>query len=200
MLAPQQQVEQELRQQQGQIEQLRQEYQQQSQQLRRMTDLLERQAQEKPVCSAEIRWVNSGEPRKVPAAPAAVVPLNFLSTVSKPSAGCLPAEVRLTASYLDAAGNLVCSGVIENLAVQNALAQNINLDIRPWNLREFARWRNEPPQINSGPKRLVCIDAEGLDEATTEELSRISSLRVGATILAAGSGMSTAEILITLQR
>ena len=43
MLAPQQQVEQELRQQQGQIEQLRQEYQQQSQQLRRMTDLLERQ-------------------------------------------------------------------------------------------------------------------------------------------------------------
>lgn len=199
MMAPQERAEQELRQQQGQIDQLRQQSQQQSQQLKRMEELLERQLQEKPVCSAEIRWVNSSEPRKVPGSALAVVPLNLFSTVSKPS-GCLPAEIRVTASYLDAANNLVCSGVVENLAVQNALTQSVNLDIRPWNHREFARWRNEPPRVNSGPKRLVCFDPEGLDEATSEELARVSSLRLRVTVLAAGSGMSTAEILISLQR
>src|SRR5213594_274794 len=106
-------------------------------------------------------WVNGGEQKIVPSDSSAVFRLS-LSTISKPPHVCLPAEIRVTTSYLDASGNLICGGTIENLAIQNTLTGTINLDIRPWDLREFSRWRNEPPQTNSGAKRLVCVNAQGL--------------------------------------
>ena len=92
----------------------------------------------------------------------------------------------------------MCSGTIENLAIQNTLTGTINLDIRPWDLREFSRWRNEPPQTNSGAKRLVCMNAEGLAEVTSEEMARATSVRVRATALSAGGGVSTPEIELRL--
>lgn len=200
MLEPQQQLEQQLQRQQQQIDQIRQESQQQGQVLRDMRSLLERRdQQEKPLCSAEMRWANGSEPKRVAPSAATVVQLNLFSVVSKPGNGCLPAEIRLTASYLDAGDNLVCSGVIENLAVQNTLAQSVNLEIRPWNLREFARWRNEPPQVNSGPKRLVCVNPEGLAEATSEELARVLFVRVRATVLPVNGGMSTQEAQFSIR-
>lgn len=194
-LEPQQQLEQQMQRQQQQIEQIHQQFDRLLQIIERQEQRQEQQRPEpaKPVCSAEIRWVYGGDQRTIPANSDAIVPLNLFSTISKPASACLPAEIRVTASYLDTAGNLVCSGAIENLASQNTLTQSINLDIRPWNLREFARWRNEPPQINSGPKRLVCTNAEGLAEPTSEELAKVSSVRVRATVLPAGGGMSTVE-------
>ncbi len=181
------------------IRQLQSELQQQSQQLKRMEDQLARQEQ-KTICTAEMRWVSGGEPKKVPGIPLSVVSLSLFSIVSKPGGNCLPTEIRVTASYLDAAENLVCSGAIENLATQTSLAQSVNLEIRPWNLREFARWRNEPPQVNSGPKRLICMNPEGTAEAAAEELARVATVRVRATALPASGGMSTAETQFTLQR
>ena len=171
--------------------------QQQQLELGRLVQMLQRSA-----CSAEIRWVNGGEQKIVPSNSAAVVRLSLFSTISKPTDVCLPAEIRVTASYLDASDNLVCSGAIENLAIQNTLTQSINLEIRPWDLREFSRWRNEPSQTNSGPKRLVCVNAEGLAEVTSEELARAASVRVRATVLSAGGGVSTSpsEIELRLQR
>ena len=169
--------------------------QQQQLELGRLVQMLQRSA-----CSAEIRWVNGGEQKIVPSNSAAVVRLSLFSTISKPPDVCLPAEIRVTASYLDASGNLVCSGTIENLAIQNTLTGTINLDIRPWDLREFSRWRNEPPQTNSGAKRLVCMNAEGLAEVTSEEMARATSVRVRATALSAGGGVSTPEIELRLQR
>ena len=106
----------------------------------------------------------------------------------------------MTASYIDANDALVCSGVVENVATQTSLTESINLEVRPWNLREFVRWTNEPPQTNSGAKRLVCINAEGLNEVRSEELARVTSIRVRATILPRGGGMSTMEIQIVPQR
>jgi hypothetical protein len=180
----------------------------QEQQLNRLLGMLERAAppavrsdpvEPRPVCSVEVRRVSGPDQRKVPVNVAAVVPLNVFSTVSRPAEGCLPAEIRVTASYLDAADNLVCSGAVENIAIQTSLTQSVNLDIRPWNLREFVRWRNEPPPTNSGPKRLVCVNPEGTAETTTEELGRLTSARVRATILPAGGGMSTTEIQLNLR-
>ena len=193
-------------QQQTDLEQIRQELQQQRQQINRMSDAIEKQNQNSkqgspaPLCSAEIRTAGGTEQRIVPVTAVAVVPLNLFSVVTKPIEQCLSAEIRVTASYLDAGGGLVCSGVVENVATQTQLAESINLEVRPWNLREFVRWRNEPPEINSGARRLTCINAEGLSEARSEELGRVGSVRVRATVLPQGGGMSTSEILVTPQR
>src|SRR5262249_16914944 len=96
--------------------------------------------------------------------------------------------------------NLICSGTIENLAVQYGLTQSINLDIRPWNLREFARWRDEPPQRNSGAKRLSCLNPDGLAEVSeaSSELARVASVRVRITVLPRGGGLSTVEVRLSL--
>ena len=203
-LQAQQQTEQQAQRQQIQLEQLRQELQQQREQLGRLLQIIERQSQkqekETPVCSAEIRRVNESEQRRVPLNSAAVTPLNLFSVVTKPMDACLQAEIRVTASYLDANDNLVCSGVVENVASQNNLTQSINLEIRPWNLREFVRWTNEPPETNSGARRLVCVTADGLTEATSEQLRRVALVRVRATVLPRGGGMSTTEIQLSPQR
>lgn len=200
----QQPIEQQFQRQQQQLEQIQQQLRQNQQQMGRLQDLLERQEKQRdpqrPPCSAELRWVSNPDQRRVPGSTTAVVPLNLFSLISKPTEVCLPAEIRVTASYLDAAENLICSGVIENVAIQRTLTQSINLDIRPWNLREFARWRNEPPQVNSGAKMLVCLNPEGVSEATSDELARVTSLRVRATVLPAGGAMSTAEVRLNLSR
>jgi hypothetical protein len=207
VLGEPQQVEQQMQRQLMQLEQLSRQMEQQRQQLERILAVLERQSppdrrdsqRTLTVCSVEVRRANGSEVRKVAATAGALVPLNLFSIVSRPAEACLPAEVRVTASYLDAADNLVCSGTAENIAVQTALTQSINLEIRPWNFREFVRWKNEPPQINSGPKRLVCVNPEGTAETTSEEMERVVSARVRATVLPAGGGMSTAEIQLNLR-
>jgi hypothetical protein len=207
MLPEPQQLEQQMQRQLQQLEQLNRQLEQQHQQLDRMIGILDRQApgdgrapqRTITVCSVEVRRVNGADIRRVPASAGAVVPLNLFASVSRPSESCLPAEVHVAATYVDAADNLVCSGTIENIAVQTSLTQSINLEIRPWNFREFARWRNEPPQTNSGAKRLVCMNAEGTAETTSQDMERVVSARVRATILPPGGGMSTTEIQLNLR-
>jgi hypothetical protein len=189
--------------QQSDLDQIRQELQQQRQQMTRLAEAIDKQSQTEkqatavPLCSAEVRMAGGAAQRIVPLNAAAVVPFNLFSVVTKPIEHCLTAEFRVTAAYLDAAGDLICSGVVESAATQRQLAESINLEIRPWNLREFVRWRNEPPEINSGAKRLTCINAEGLSEVRSEELARVGSVRVRATVLPQGGGMSTSEIVVT---
>jgi len=187
-------TDQDLRRQQQQLDQMHT-------QLQKVEDLLDKSQREpKPgSCSAELRWITGGQDMRVPANAAAVAPLNLFSTVSRPLSACLPAEIRIAASYLDAAENLICTGIVENIAVQNNLTQSVNLDIRPWNVREFVRWRNEPPEVNSGAKRLVCVNPEGTAEATNEDLARVASVHVRATVLPANGGMSGVEINLKLR-
>ena len=130
----------------------------------------------------------------------AVVPINLYCTVSKPANTCLPAEVRVAASYLDAFDNLICSGVVENVATQSNFIQSVNLFIRPWNLQEFVRWRNEPPQTNSGFRRLSCVDPEGLAEVNNEALLRVRNVHIRITVLPLGGGISTVEANLSLKR
>jgi hypothetical protein len=199
-LMPFQQADQQTNRPQQQLEEVQRRMADQQQQLNHVLSILEREGQRPiAVCSVELRRVNGAETRKVPPNAGAIVPLNLFSTVSRPENGCLPAEVRITVSYMDNTDNLICSGSVENVALQTALTQSVNLEIRPWNFREFVRWRNEPPQTNSGAKRLVCMNPEGTAETTPEEFDRVFSARVRATIFPAGGGMSTTEIQLNLR-
>ena len=197
LLQSPQDLERQVKQQQQELSQVRGEIRQQMDQMR---DALNRHEREinKPICSAELRWVTNGDDRRVPATNTAAVQLNLFSIVSKPSS-CLSAEIRVTASYLDAADNLICSGVVENAATQNSSTQSVTLEVRPWNFREFVRWKNEPPQVNSGAKRLACLNTDGAAEATDEELARVAAVRVRTTVLPQNGGMSTVEIKLSLR-
>jgi hypothetical protein len=200
MLQPQpQQTEQELQKQRQQIERVQRQLEDQEKLLGNVRKMLE-DDQKKALCTADLRWVTGAESRIVPPSQGAAAQLNLFSTISKPSETCLPAEIRITASYLDAGDNLICSGGIENLAIQSSHSQAVNLEIKPWNLREFGRWRNEPPVVNSGAKRLVCLNPEGTAEATLEELARVAAVRVRTTIFSGSGGISTVEVLMKMQR
>lgn len=192
-------IEQELRRQQQELRLMRAEILREFEQAKELQNeriRLERELHQ-PICTSDLRWVGNGQDRKVSGTSSATVPLSLLSTVSR-APGCLSAEIRITASYLDAADNLICNGSIEGVATQSAVVQSINLLLKPWSLPEFVRWRNEPPSSNSGAKRLVCLNPEGTAEATDTELERVSQVRISATLLPALGGVSTVETRITL--
>ena len=104
------------------------------------------------------------------------------------------------AAYLDPNDNLVCNGVVQNVAVQRALTQNINLEIWPWNFREFVWWRNEPPQTNSGPRAFFCFNPDGQAQVTPAQSERVVSVRIWTTVLPPGGGLSSTELQLDLQR
>ena len=195
LLPPQEQLESELRRQERQIQQL----EGQVRQLENRSRELERELQ-RPFCSAEIRQIGGVRQRTVPPGGDSLVATNLFSAVSLPSGTCLPAEIRLTATYLDDDGNAVCSGVIVNLVRQREPTAIINLDIRPWNFREFVRWRNEPPQTNSGARILSCLGPDGQTEVAPTDLERVRTLRVLVTVLPPRGGLSTVELELNLQR
>jgi hypothetical protein len=173
--------------------------QQSYQQMQQMSQKLDDIKKQLAPCTAEMHRANAENIRKVPAAASAVVLLNLTSVVSKPSDQCLPAEIRVTAIYLDSADNVVCSGSVGDVAQALALTDVINLDIKPWNFNEFVRWRNEPPPANSGPKRLYCMNSEGNSEVSPAELEHVFATRVRVTVLPAHGGMSSAEFLLNLR-
>jgi hypothetical protein len=169
------------------------------QQMQQIKDNLDSIKKQLAPCTAELRRANASDVRKVPPTAAAVVLLNLTSVISKPSDECLPAEIRVTAIYLDAADNVICSGTVGNIAQVQNLTDVINLDVRPWNFNEFVRWRNEPPPANSGPKRLFCLNSEGNAEVSPAELEHVFATRVRVSVLPAHGGMSSAEFLLNLR-
>jgi hypothetical protein len=173
--------------------------QQSYQQMQQISQKLDDIKKQLAPCTAEMHRANAENIHKVPAAASAVVLLNLTSVVSKPSDQCLPAEIRVTAIYLDSADNVVCSGSVGDVAQALALTDVINLDIKPWNFNEFVRWRNEPPPANSGPKRLYCMNSEGNSEVSPAELEHVFATRVRVTVLPAHGGMSSAEFLLNLR-
>jgi hypothetical protein len=202
-LQSQQELESRIQQKQHEVDQLTRDLNQERQKSGELQQVVSNLEQElkRPFCSAELRFDSSAEARSVSPDATATVPLNLYSTVSKPAGTCLPAEIQVAASYLDAFENVICSGVVENAATQNSFVQTINLLIRPWNLQEFVRWRNEPPRVNSGFKRLSCLDPEGLAEVNnTEALARVKSVRIRVTVLPSSGGLSSVETTLRLQR
>jgi len=147
-----------------------------------------RQGAAQNVCEAAIEVTNAK-----PFTGADKITVNLFSAVSKP-AGCLPAEIRLMAAFYDADQNIVCSGVIESLAIQNSHVQSTNFEIRPLNFVEFARLKTS---TNIAPKRLFCINPDTDVEIAPPDMTRASSLRLRVTILPRSGGLATAEIRVT---
>ena len=189
-----QQLEAQVRRQEQQIARLETEVRE----LERRNTTLERELQ-RPICSAEISSTSGINDASASGGDRVLVQLSFFSAVSQPKRECLPAEIQVAASYVDSSGNLICNGVIRDLAVQTEPTESFNLHIRPWNMREFARWANEPPQSNSGTHMLFCYRPDGQTEVSPAQLARVSSLRLQTTVLPRRGGVSTAGFVIRLQ-
>ena len=142
-------------------------------------------------CFSELRWINSNQ--KIYSL-ASTFNLSFFSAVGS---GCGTAEVRVTAIYLDAEENVICSGSVENIAQVDQNAQITILEFKPMILLEFVRWRNslrggaQPP-----PRRLACIGPDQLTEVSRNETDRAYSVRFEITLLPRNGGMSNLEIRI----
>jgi hypothetical protein len=138
-------------------------------------------------CETEIAFTNA---RANPVSASERLNLNLFSTVSQP-ASCLPAEIRLMATFYDAEQNFICSGIIEAVAIQNVNVQSTNIELRPLNMVEFVRLR---VPTNPPPKRLFCMNAEGNVEVAQTDIVRAYSVRVRATILPKNGGVATSEV------
>ena len=143
-------------------------------------------------CSTDLRWINS-DIRFYSLS--STVPISLFSIVG---AGCAPAEIRVSAVFLDYDQNVICSGAVDNAASQSQITQAINFEFKPLNLQEFVRWRNganQPPA-----KRLICIGPYQPIEVTHNETDRASSVRLYLSVLTRSGGMSTVEIKVDPRR
>jgi hypothetical protein len=145
-------------------------------------------------CQSELRWINNDQKFYSLANP---FQINLFSSTG---IGCTPAEVRVTAIYLDNDENVVCSGVVDNVAQQDQNTQSIVLEFKPLIALEFVRWRNglRPPQPIA--KRLVCIGPDQLTEASRNETDRAASVRIIITLLPRNGGLSNLEIKVDPRR
>jgi hypothetical protein len=149
-----------------------------------------------PICTADVRWAIA-EPLSQ-GQPGLMKPTSLFSAVGQPS--CLPASIRLTVAYFDAREELVCSGVVTNVAEQRSLTQMTTLELRVTNLAEFVRWRNGPAATTAQSKALDCLNADGTAVAQPAELDRAVSLHVYATVTSRYGGLATAELRLALRR
>jgi hypothetical protein len=144
----------------------------------------------KATCSSESR-LQSNNVRVTDAA--TPVRLNLFSMVSNPSDGCLPAEIRFTATYSDPSEVFVCSG---NVAIiQAAQVQNILFEVRPYEPEVFLKWWDGPTLRQQS---LVCRDYQGIEVRSPTDYA--SSVRVFVTAMPKRGGMSTSEFQLSLPR
>jgi len=132
-----------------------------------------------------------------------------MTSISQTTNDCLPATIYLTATYLDADDNPICSGTVPNLfeskidprfPLRFGHVDVFHLDVKPTNILEFVRWKNAPVPTPSmtPPRRLICLNLEGLAETPAQEILRAATLKLHATVLPRTSGVATAETRLTL--
>jgi hypothetical protein len=172
----------------GEVDSLRQEVQRLSSDLNRTQTLLQNEL--RPMCSAETR-LQSGDVRITGAD--APVRANLFSMVSSPSESCLPADIRISATYFDASGAFVCGGtaaIVQSLSIQNTL-----FEFRPYELEVFLKWWDGPTLKQ---QMLMCRDYQGNEMRNPAEFA--ASLRIYATVFPKRGGLSTAELQLSLPR
>ena len=141
-------------------------------------------------CMSDLRWINSD--MKIYNL-GTTFSINLFSAVGL---GCAPAEIRVTAVFLDADENVLCSGVIENVASIDQNTQSTILEFKPLNILEFVRWRNGLRPAQPIAKRLVCIGPDQLLEVSRVETDRATSIRLYVTLLPRSGGVSNIEIKV----
>lgn len=145
-------------------------------------------------CQSELFWINTDQ--KIYSL-ASTFPINLFSAVG---AGCTPGELRVSAVFVDHNEDIVCSGVVENVAIVDQNTQSIFLEFKPLVPLEFVRWRNglRPPQPIA--KRLVCIGPDQLTEVSRIETDRAASVRIIITLLPRSGGVSNVDIKVDPRR
>ncbi len=149
-----------------------------------------------PPCTADIRWTHDTQ---LNVSRAGARTLTLYTAVSHRNSVCLPARIELSASFFDAADDLVCSGTIALAIDQAANVQYTVLELRPGNVYEFARWRNGPRLNAAQWARLTCLTPDGQTEIQPADTERARSVRVHATVLPRQNGLATAELRMLLQ-
>jgi len=145
-------------------------------------------------CQSELRWVNNDQRFY---SLSSIFQVNLFSAVG---AGCTPAELRVSAVFLDFDENVVCSGVVENVAQLDQNTQSTILEFKPLIALEFVRWRNGLRPQQPLAKRLVCIGPDQLTEVSRLDTDRATSVRIYITLLARSGGMSNLEIKVDPRR
>lgn len=152
-----------------------------------------------PVCSAEARWTNAIQTRRIPRDGDAVLNVSLLSAVSEPAATCLGAQVHLVVTYIDHSENVICSGSVDGGLAANQVnnVQTFNFEIHPFRLREFVIWHNVPGTVGTRlAKRLRCTNFAGTAEVAETEMGRVAAIRITAIVLPRRGGIATAEVLV----
>jgi hypothetical protein len=179
---------QQLAEQRAQINRLQQEVEKVTAELTQTRAMLQNEL--KATCSSESRLQSNNLKITDPATP---VRLNLFSMVSNPSDGCLPAEIRFTATYFDPSNVFVCSG---NVAIsQSAQVQNVLFEVRPYEPEVFLKWWDGPTLRQQS---LVCRNYQGTELRSPTDYA--SAIRVYVTALPKRGGISTSEFQISLPR
>lgn len=145
-------------------------------------------------CESALFWINTDQ--KIYSL-ASTFQINLFSSVGS---GCTPGELRVSAVFIDHNEEVVCSGVVENVAIIDQNTQSIFLEFKPLVPLEFVRWRNglRPPQPIA--KRLVCIGPDQLTEVSRIETDRAASVRIFITLLPRNGGVSNVDIKVDPRR
>ena len=172
----------------AEIGRLQSEVQRLSTELRQTQALV--QSELRPMCSSESH-LQTGNSRitdmQTP------VRVNLLAIVSNPAETCLPAEVRVTATYVDASGGFVCSGTTN--IFHTAPVQNTFLEFRPYEPEVFLKWWDGPTLRQQG---LVCRDYQGNEARSPADVA--GSVNLFITVAPKRGGLSTSEIQLLLPR
>lgn len=179
--------------QQQEIERQRAQIQSLSSELRQTVELIQREL--RPTCEADIRWLpgrwritDLGTP----------LTANLFSNVSAPAETCLPSEIRITATFFNAADSFVCSGAVT--VSQNSRSQNTNFEFRPFDLEYFAKWWDgEGVSFEKSSFHLLkCTDFEGIE--VRDPAGQATLLRLYATAFPKRGGLATSEIIVQIPR
>jgi hypothetical protein len=156
--------------------------------------LLGLQSDPDPVCRADVRWLNTSPVASI----SATSPLTLtLFGVLNGRPACEPAVVLLTATYLDAGEQVVCTGTIR-LANHGRSPSIIILELLPSNWTQFGRWVNRPGRALVF-EPLKCVLSDGVTPAHADAVRQAASLRLHATTMGEFGALSTAELSIRLQ-
>jgi hypothetical protein len=143
----------------------------------------------RPMCTAETRF-QGGDVRNI--TEETPVRMNVFGMVSNPTDTCLPAEIRISATYFDGAGTFVCGG--STSVLQTTAVQNTTFEFRPYQLEVFIRWW-DGATLKQQP--LICKDYQGNELRNPTDFA--AAMKVWATIAPRRGGLSTAEIQIPLR-
>jgi len=148
-------------------------------------------------CSADLVPT---DPRSVEVTPnpGAVLRFGLLATLSRPEERCIPADVWVTGTYLDASEEVICTGSVEHFAQIGSLSGSLSVEIRPLDLIQFARWANQPARTEAGFLQLRCMSADGLVEVRTLP-DAVATLLIRVSLFPPNGGLATSDFRVNLR-